>query len=223
MIFFSPKCLDTPPPHPHKYIYRNIYIYIQIYIYKYNIYMYYRRTLQKNVSVPLYRILCSTDTHFYDSSTNIVIISFSSSSGMYQSHHPFGYHATGIISSLMVFLSSSCFSNLICLTKNAVLIRLKIKARKRNLVNFKSSDFMIFTLNPVHRMPQKFLTQQNIFIFVMNYCRSNIFIDSFYSLCALLPSTKYEYIFGFILTKLLNTGPAVSSFILPITNLFKLS
>ena len=154
--------------------------------------MYYRRTLQKNVSVPLYRILCSTDTHFYDSSTNIVIISFSSSSGMYQSHHPFGYHATGIISSLMVFLSSSCFSNLICLTKNAVLIRLKIKARKRNLVNFKSSDFMIFTLNPVHRMPQKFLTQQNIFIFVMNYCRSNIFIDSFFSfhtLCYHLPNT----------------------------------
>ena len=182
MIFFSPKCLDTPPPHPHKYIYRNIYIYIH--------------TLpthsSKNVSVSLYRILYSTDTHFYDSSTNIVIISFSSSSGMYQSHHPFGYHATGIISSLMVFLSSSRFSNLICLTKNAVLIRLKIKARKINLVNFKSSDFMIFTLNPVHRMPQKFLTQQNIFIFVMNYCRSNIFIDSFFpfhTLCYHLPNT----------------------------------
>ena len=204
MIFFSQKCPDTPP-HPiptniyiqiyiYIYIQIYIYIYIQIYIYKYNIYIYihYRRTLQKNVSVSLYRILYSTDTHFYDSSTNIVIISFSSSSGKYQSHHPFGYHATGIISSLMVFLSSSRFSNLICLTKNAVLIRLKIKARKRNLVNFKSSDFMIFTLNPVHRMPQKFLTQQNIFIFVMNYCRSNIFIDSFFpfhTLCYHLPNT----------------------------------
>ena len=45
-----------------------------------------------------------------------------------------------------------------------------------NLVNFISSYTMTFVLSPIHQMSQTFLIQQNIFIFILTYCRNNIFV-----------------------------------------------
>ena len=46
---------------------------------------------------------------------------------------------------------------------------------------------MIFTLNSIHQMSQTFLIQQKIFVFIMTYCRNNIFIHAFY------PSLYYAH------------------------------
>ena len=54
----------------------------------------------------------------------------------------------------------------------------------------------------------------------MNYCRNNISIHAFTFLCSLLSFTKYENILGFNPTSSSMAAPAVSSFILPIANLF---
>ena len=65
------------------------------------------------------------------------------SSGMYQSHHILRCHSTSINSSLNSFISSSLFSNLICLSKKkAVLIRVKIK-----LISFLKSYCIVMKTN----------------------------------------------------------------------------
>ena len=81
-------------------------------------------TLQQNVSIPPYCILL---THFHNSSINIGSISFFSSSDIHQSHHLLRCHTAGINSSLISFLSSLGFSNLICLTKNLSWLDWKLK------------------------------------------------------------------------------------------------
>ena len=69
----------------------------------------------QNVSIPQEikffnsPMLYTTDAHFYNSSLKIGSIYFFSSSDMYQSHHPLGYHATGINSSLIFFFKFFAF------------------------------------------------------------------------------------------------------------------
>ena len=80
---------------------------------------------------------------------------------------------------------------------------------------------MIFALNPIHRMSQTILIQQNIFVFTMalpqQHFYSNLFL--FYAHYYHIP--KKKYIFDFNPTSPLLVTP-VSSFILPATNLFEL-
>ena len=45
---------------------------------------------------------------------------------------------------------------------------------------------MIFTLDSIHQMPQRFIIQQNIFVFTMAYPCNNIFILCAWSLCCSL-------------------------------------
>ena len=59
-------------------------------------------------------ILHTTDTHFYNSSTNIGSISLLSFFGRHQSQYPLGCHVIDINSSLNSVLSSLRFSYLIC-------------------------------------------------------------------------------------------------------------
>ena len=54
-----------------------------------------------------------------------------------------------------------------------------IKAREISFVYFIGSYFMIFTLNPIPRMSQRFFIQQNIFILIMTYCCNNISLHTF--------------------------------------------
>ena len=62
-----------------------------------------------------------------------------------------------------------------------------IKVRQRNFFDFICSYSMIFTLNLIHWMFQTFLIQQNIFMFIVTYCRSNIFV------CTILPFHAHYY------------------------------
>ena len=62
---------------------------------------------------------------FYNSSTNIESISIFSYSDTHQSHHFLGWHATNNNYPFNYFLSFLHFTNLVCLTKKAVLTREK--------------------------------------------------------------------------------------------------
>ena len=85
-------------------------------MFQYPHFVYYRRTL-------------------YNSSISIGSISFFSSSNSHQSHHLLGCHTTVSNSSFNYFLSALRFSNLICLIKENVPTREKIK---RNMLDEKA-------------------------------------------------------------------------------------
>ena len=70
----------------------------------------------ENVSIASYYI---QPVHFFYNSLNIESISFFSHQ---KSHHLLGYHATGINSSRIIFLSYLHFSNLICQAENLIRI-----------------------------------------------------------------------------------------------------
>ena len=125
-----------------------------------------------------------------------------------------------VIKILFVFLINSNIQELINKFLNVFNKHFIIKATQRNLIDFISFFLLIFTLNPIHQMSQTFLIQQNIFIFIMTH---NILFMLFAFLCSLLSCTKYEYIFGFNPRNSSIATTAVSSFILPTTNLFELS
>ena len=79
---------------------------------------------------------------------------------------------------------------------------------------------MIFILNPILRISQAFLIQQNIFIFVMIYCRNNIFIHTLcYFMLAIVTCTKEIHPWLPSNNSSIATPP-VSSFILLTTNFF---
>ena len=81
---------------------------------------------------------------------------------------------------------------------------------------------LVFTLDSIHQITQKFIIQQNIFVFTMTFCCNNIFIHTLYFFILLSPP-KNEYTFGFNLTNSSIATPPISSFNLPTTNLFKSS
>ena len=66
--------------------------------------------------------ICILPEHFYNSSINIGSISFFSSPDIHQSHDLLGCHATGVSSSFNSYLNALIFSNLICLTKNFLIV-----------------------------------------------------------------------------------------------------
>ena len=56
----------------------------------------------------------------------------------------------------------------------------------------------------------------------MTFIAATLLFTNFTFSCSLLSFTKYKYVFGFNLTKSSIAAPAVSSSILPTTNLFEL-
>ena len=70
---------------------------------------------------------------------------------------------------------------------------------------------MIFTLDSVHRMPQKIVNQQNMYVLIMKYCCNEFFIHTL-SFLGSLSFTKNEYIFGFNQTNSLIASHAVFLF-----------
>ena len=80
---------------------------------------------------------------------------------------------------------------------------------------------MIFALNPIHRMSQTILIQQNIFVFTMALSQQHFYSNPFLFYAHYYHIPK-KNIFDFNPTSPLLVTPPVSSFILPGTNLFEL-
>ena len=53
----------------------------------------------------------------------------------------------------------------------------------KEILFFIGSNFMIFTLNPIHQGSQTIFIQQNIFIFLTTYCPSKFLFTPFSFLC----------------------------------------
>ena len=134
--------------------------------------------------------------------SNIGSMSFFSSSGMQQSHHPLGAQATGINFSFNSFFTCFPFFKFnitsqksvnIFYTSEKYMSLLDWKLTQilwQNFVDFINSYSMIFTLNPFHRMSETFFIQKNIFILLWIIVATTFLFTSFTFICSLLPNAN---------------------------------
>ena len=95
---------------------------------------------------------------------------------------------------------------------------------QKKCVESTGSYFIVFTLDSIHRIPQRYIIQQNIIAFNMAYSYNNIFVYVlwFFMLTDIIYQ-KNEYIFGINPKNPSIATPPVSCFFLPTTNLFESS